>query len=34
MRVAEGWEELAAAIEKWFDGVLERPTLRAPDVSA
>jgi hypothetical protein len=33
MMVAEGWKELAAAIEKWLDGVLERPTVRARDVS-
>jgi hypothetical protein len=25
MMAADGWEEIAAAIDKWLDGVLDRP---------
>jgi len=34
MMVAEGWEEIAAGIESWLDGVLAAPAVRREGVSA
>jgi pimeloyl-ACP methyl ester carboxylesterase len=34
MMVAEGWEEIAAAIQTWLDGVLEKKAVGATESSA
>ncbi len=34
LMAAEGWEEVAAAIDSWLDGVLEAPVSSTPGVSA
>jgi alpha-beta hydrolase superfamily lysophospholipase len=34
MMVAEGWKEIAARIEQWLSGVLERSTVKAGSGSA
>ena len=34
LMAAEGWEEVAAAIDGWLDGVLEAQAPPAQDVSA
>jgi hypothetical protein len=31
---AQGWEEVAAAIDSWLDGVLDTPVSSAQGVSA
>jgi esterase/lipase len=34
LMAAEGWEEVAAAIDSWLDGVLEAPASPAAGASA